>query len=207
MSYLAIVKLEHLFYYCRMTLVVLSPTLLQNPAPGYILLAGERAAAEPILRLIAEIAPYEPVGVIDAGAHFNPHYIARRVRMQSTRVRQALDNIHIVRIFHAHQLPEALQGFQHKQETLVIMGGMVLFEDETMAMHHKRYVLNLYFNMLDQLSTTRHVVVGIKPREHLLQFPFRLIYERAAQLFEIDPIEEEPNLQPGLFDFQETTHG
>ncbi len=190
-----------------MSLSNLSPTLLHQTTPGYILLAGERAAAEPILRLIAEIAPHEPIGVIDAGSYFNPHTIARRVRMQSTRVQQALDNIQIVRIFHAHQLPDALRGFQEQQGPLIIMGGMVLFEDETMAMHHKRYVLNLYLNQLQQLSATRHVVVGIKPTEHLLEFPWRMIYERAAQLFETDLIEEQINLQPTLFDLQEKPNG
>lgn len=190
-----------------MSLALLSPTLFESSAPGYILLAGERAAAEPLLRLIAQIAPHEDVGVIDAGSHFNPHTIARLVRRQSTRVAQALGNIQIVRVFHAHQLPEALQGFQQRQETLIIMGGMVLFEDETMQAHHKRFVLNQYFDQLAQLSRTRHVVIGVKPTEYLRQYPGRLIYEHAAQLYETDLIEEEINVQPGLFDFQENTHG
>lgn len=190
-----------------MTLPSLSPAIFETVAPGYILLVGERAAAEPLLRLMAELSPREPIGVIDAGMHFNPHYIARRVRMQSTRVQQALDNIHIVRIFHAHQLPEALYGFQQRKETLIIMSGMILFEDETMSAHHKRYVLNQYFTLLEQLSATRHVIVGIKPTERLLQHPWRMIYERAAQLFETDPVEEAVDLQPGLFDQQENTNG
>lgn len=190
-----------------MSLTVLSPTLFETKLPGYLLLAGEHAAAAPILRLIAEIAPREPIGVIDAGSHFNPHAIARRVRMQSTRVNQAMDNIQIVRIFHAHQLPEALLGFLQRQETLVIMGGMILFEDETMQAHHKQFVLKQYFHLLEQLSRSRLVVIGIKPTERLLQYPWRMIYERAAQLFETDPIEQEITKQPGLFDQQEQPHG
>ncbi len=190
-----------------MSLAPLSPTIFDTAASGYILLAGERAAAEPLLRLMAELAPQEPISVIDAGMHFNPHYIARRVRIQSTRVKQALDNIHIVRVFHAHQLPEALHRFQRYQETLIIMRGMILFEDETMAMHHKRFLLNQYFSILEQLSATRHIVIGIKPSEWLLQYPWRMIYERAAQFFETDPIKEKINSQPGLFDRQENISG
>lgn len=193
-------ELEHLYYDNGMHELIPLPALMNHEHTGYVLLVGAHAAAEALMRVIAQLAMDGAVNVLDAGNHFDVYRAARLARLQSKPVYEMLERIQLARVFNACQLTEALRSFRNQHCALVVMGGMVLFEDEAIGARRMRLFLQQYLAMLSDLAAARPVLMGVKPGSRLQQHPWRLVFERAAQVYEIDPPTVRADWQPGLFD-------
>ena len=168
-------------------------------------MVGENAAAKPLLKLTAITAIQKQVDVIDAVTQFDPQYVALQVRKQSVKVEQALNHIQIVRIFHVSQWLDALQDFQDSPHPLVILGGLSLFMDEAIRLHHRKYIFQQLLRGIIRCAVSRSVIVGIRPSAEPLEYPWNQIRERAAQVFETGESAAPKIVQNSFFDLSTDT--
>ena len=87
--------MEQLFYYNEaMSILYVDASLLPAPTQGSIsLVVAPRQATESLTATLVYLALNGQVGLVDGGNLFDGYGLTRMIRMQTTYVHQALDNI------------------------------------------------------------------------------------------------------------------
>jgi len=155
--------------------------------------------AEVMLQIIARTILQHPVNVLDNSLRFNVHRVAYLVRLQTTRVYEALHRIQLVRVFNACQLVDGLHSFAQDSFPILVFGALALFETDILTVRREQMILNEYLSTLHQYSQERTMILSVKPALRLQTPPWNRFLQSATHIYDLRIKEPPSTIQPALF--------
>ena len=113
--------------------------------------------------LVAELSVSGYIRIIDGGNTIKPYEIARLIRKKTHRLKEALNQVQISRIFTAYQMVELLRVQQSNQEdALIILDMLATFWDDSLTTPEAQRLLSICLTYLQAAKLTSPVLVSLK---------------------------------------------
>jgi len=174
--------------------------LLENAARPFplVVLIGPFAAGGAMLKLVAQLAVYSPLRVLDGGNRFNAREVARTLRqMNMPDIYTTLERIRVARAFTCYQMLALLEEtFLWPHPTLVI-DLLDTFYDESAPLDRRLQLAKSCIVCLEELKQKAPVAVSIRPPKPGQDDPtglLELIRQAADTLWFQEPQLEQNNL-------------
>lgn len=123
------------------------------------LLLAPKSLRPQILNLLARLAEYAPLLVLDGGNQFNAFRVARVVRGQP----EVLKRIKISRAFTCYQMLSLLEGLHPDHETILLLDFLATFYDESASFPDRNRLLKICLSHIRNLSQHNGLLVTVHP--------------------------------------------
>jgi len=115
------------------------------------------------LEVVAHLAVRGPLMLIDGGNRLDLFRMARRIRRQTLRLDESLENIRLARAFTCYQMVALLEGAPAGPQPKVALGLLSTFYDESVALAESQRLLASCLHHLRRLSRLAPLLITSAP--------------------------------------------
>lgn len=177
--------------------------IIKRLSPNELIVFVDTPGNQVVSHLVASLSVQGNINIIDGGNTIKPYEITRLIRRKTHRLKEALNQIHISRVFTAYQMIELLRAQQGIQgDAVIILDMLTTFWDDSLTTPEAHRLLLNCLTYLEAIKTNSPVLVTLKTSAN--QQPERggfvgLICESANQVIGLEETLK-PNHQLNLFE-------
>lgn len=155
-----------MFYYNKaMSILTTTIPFLPSPIRGSIsLVIAPRQAIESLTTMLVSLALNGQVTLVDGGNLFDGYRLTRMLRMQTTSIRQTLDNICLSRVFTCYQMVALLKDLPADGPPVIIFDLFATYLDESVSFSRRRELLATSLSELQRINTISPIALWVRLR-------------------------------------------
>ena len=148
-----------------MSILTTTIPFLPSPIRGSIsLVIAPRQAIESLTTMLVSLALNGQVTLVDGGNLFDGYRLTRMLRMQTTSIRQTLDNIRLSRVFTCYQMVALLKDFPADGAPVIIFDLFATYLDESVSFSRRRELLATSLSELQRINTISPIALWVHLR-------------------------------------------